>query len=283
MPFALSIARLLLICVFTVAGLAKLADLPGSRQAFLDFGVPPTIAATLAGFVIWNGQTNVGFDGISWLFSLTIAQLLALSVGILLFVLVVSGTSYLLRWQMPLLSWIHNDAIRQTTLGLPPNTLAPAFHLTGLSGKEQTLQTFCMRGKPVLLIFADPDCRSCNALLPQIARWQHAYVSQLTIILLSRGSLGANQERSTHYGVTDIVLQKDREVALAYQAEITPAAILVNTDGTIGSPLAVGAKAISDLIMGTVESSSITPVVSGPCLRHDLVIENKEMAIRAAT
>jgi uncharacterized membrane protein YphA (DoxX/SURF4 family) len=32
-------ARLLLCAVFVVAGAAKLADLPGSRQAMRDFGV----------------------------------------------------------------------------------------------------------------------------------------------------------------------------------------------------------------------------------------------------
>ena len=38
-------ARLLLALVFLVAGLAKLADLAGSRQAMRDFGVPARLAA----------------------------------------------------------------------------------------------------------------------------------------------------------------------------------------------------------------------------------------------
>src|SRR5205085_9532659 len=37
-------ARLLLAAVFLVAGLAKLADLAGSRQALRDFGVPAQLA-----------------------------------------------------------------------------------------------------------------------------------------------------------------------------------------------------------------------------------------------
>lgn len=44
---ALLIARLLLALVFVVAGAAKLADLKGSRQAIVDFGVPATLAAPL--------------------------------------------------------------------------------------------------------------------------------------------------------------------------------------------------------------------------------------------
>src|SRR5438874_6097778 len=44
MSLLLLFARLLLCAVFLVAGLAKLADLAGSRQAMRDFGVPGKLA-----------------------------------------------------------------------------------------------------------------------------------------------------------------------------------------------------------------------------------------------
>ena len=44
MALVLLIVRLLLAVVFLVAGLAKLADLAGSRQALRDFGVPARLA-----------------------------------------------------------------------------------------------------------------------------------------------------------------------------------------------------------------------------------------------
>src|SRR5918997_6179309 len=47
MDAALLIARLVLAAVFTIAGVAKLADLKGWRQAIIDFGVPSAIAAPL--------------------------------------------------------------------------------------------------------------------------------------------------------------------------------------------------------------------------------------------
>src|SRR5260221_10680956 len=40
-------ARVLLAVVFAVAGLAKLADVPGSRKALGDFGAPAPLAAPL--------------------------------------------------------------------------------------------------------------------------------------------------------------------------------------------------------------------------------------------
>ena len=47
MTLLLLCARLLLALVFLVAGLAKLADLAGSRQALRDFGVPARLATPL--------------------------------------------------------------------------------------------------------------------------------------------------------------------------------------------------------------------------------------------
>jgi peroxiredoxin/uncharacterized membrane protein YphA (DoxX/SURF4 family) len=246
------------------------------------------LLAAAAGFILWSGRINVNSSALSWLFSFMLVQHVGPDVG-----MIILGVLAVETWFIFFLLRRHPHSLPHTEVleaqkrsseelgraaaarGLPIGTPAPGFRLTGLQTEVLTLDALRAQGKPVLLIFADPDCRSCNALLPQIARWQHAYVSQVTIALLSRGSPGANQEKSTHYAVTDIVLQKDREVALAYQAEITPTAVLVNADGTIGSPLALGAKAISDLIMGTIESSRISSSVSGPRLRPDLVIEKQ--------
>ena len=44
MTLLLMLARLVLAAVFLVAGLAKLADLSGSRQAMRGFGVPGKLA-----------------------------------------------------------------------------------------------------------------------------------------------------------------------------------------------------------------------------------------------
>jgi peroxiredoxin len=47
MDAAFLIARLLLALVFLVAGIAKLADRPGSRRTIIDFGLAPSLAAPL--------------------------------------------------------------------------------------------------------------------------------------------------------------------------------------------------------------------------------------------
>ena len=47
MDIVLLIARLVLALIFVLAGLAKLADRKGSRQAVADFGVPAVLAAPI--------------------------------------------------------------------------------------------------------------------------------------------------------------------------------------------------------------------------------------------
>ena len=56
--------------------------------------------------------------------------------------------------------------------GLPVGSEAPSFRLEGLFGETLTLDSLKASGKPLLLLFTDPKCGPCNALMPDIAKWQ---------------------------------------------------------------------------------------------------------------
>jgi thiol-disulfide isomerase/thioredoxin len=99
-----------------------------------------------------------------------------------------------------------------------------------------------------MLLFTDPDCGPCNALLPEIGRWQQEHAEKLTISLISRGSPEENRTKSTEHGVTNVVLQEDWEVYDKYQAAATPSAVLIHPDGKIGSYVASGSEAIEALV-----------------------------------
>ena len=60
MDAALLEARLLLASVFVVAGVAKLADRAGSRQAMADFGVPTLLAVSLRVLAADGGARSGG-------------------------------------------------------------------------------------------------------------------------------------------------------------------------------------------------------------------------------
>ncbi|MBA2520500.1 MAG: redoxin domain-containing protein [Chloroflexia bacterium] len=144
--------------------------------------------------------------------------------------------------------------------GLPFGSPAPAFGLTGLHGERMTLDALRAAGNPVLLVFTDPTCRPCNALLPDIGKWQREYRSKLTVALISRGSPEDYLAKSAEHGLTNVLLQEKSEVADAYQSGGTPTGLLVSADGMIGSGLAPGSDAIRRLVTQAIENKVAIPI-----------------------
>jgi peroxiredoxin len=124
--------------------------------------------------------------------------------------------------------------------------------LRDLNGETITLDALRSSGKPITLIFSDPGCGPCNALLPEAARWQRDYAGKLTLAFISRGKPQTNRAKATEHQITRVLLQKDHEVSETYQAIGTPSAVLIRSDGTIGAPLAQGADAIRALVASAV-------------------------------
>jgi thiol-disulfide isomerase/thioredoxin len=62
---------------------------------------------------------------------------------------------------------------------------APTFALEDLQGETLTLDCLQQAGKPVMLLFTNPRCGPCNALLPEVGRWQEEYASRLSVAPVS--------------------------------------------------------------------------------------------------
>ncbi len=340
MDLVLLAARLVLAAVFVVAGLAKLMDLPGSRQAMSGFGVPSflagpfglllplaelatavlliplasawwgglaaltllllfiagigvtmargqapdchcfgqlhsepvgwstvvrnTVLAVIAGFVVLAGAHDAGTSAVGWLGDRSGVEIAGVVVGVVV-ALVLIGEGWLLLHLLQqngrLLARVESleaglpdgaprPAAQPTApaAGLPVGSAAPSFSLKGLHGETLTLDALRAAGKPTLLLFSDPHCGPCNALLPEIGTWQRDHTNRLTLALISRGSVEENRTKGTEHGVTQILLQDDREVAESYQSHGTPGAVLIGSDGRIQSPLAMGAEQIRQLV-----------------------------------
>lgn len=134
------------------------------------------------------------------------------------------------------------------TVGAP----APEFRLPTVDGAEMTLDALLAPELPVLLLFADPQCGPCTALLPDVARWQRAYADRLTIAVIARGGAEANRAKRDEHGLPYVLLQEKNEVSDLYQAWGTPTAVLVRADGTIGSDVVSGSVAITALVSEVV-------------------------------
>jgi thiol-disulfide isomerase/thioredoxin len=143
--------------------------------------------------------------------------------------------------------------------GLPIGAPAPAFGLTGLYGETTTLDSLRARGNPVMLVFTDPGCGPCNALMPDIGKWQREVGGKLTVALVSRGAADANKGKASEHGISNVLLQEDNEVADAYRTFGTPTGVLVSSDGLIASGAAPGGEAIRRLVNQAVEGKVPAP------------------------
>jgi peroxiredoxin len=330
-----------LILVFALAGMGKLADQAGSRQAMRDFGVPTPLAgplgtllpltelavavalvpsttawwgalgvlsllalfaggigynmargrqpdchcfgrmysapigwptllrnlvpAVLAGFVTWQGPLRSGPSLVDWIGPLPLVARVGLVLAVVLPATMAARGGWLARAQPVRQLFPTSRAADQQPerpggmpeqdtwlepldLGLIIGSRAPSFALGSLHGETTTLASLCSAGLPVLLVFSDPRCDRCGALLPDLGIWQRDHASRLTIALISRLTLEANRAKSAEYGLTTVLVQHNREVATAYGATSLPTAVLVLPDGTIGRPPAAGAAEIEALV-----------------------------------
>lgn len=144
------------------------------------------------------------------------------------------------------------DVVREDvappTEGLPIGSPAPEFSLPDVNGKAVSLKNLTAQGKPVLFFFVSPTCQPCAAMLPEIEAWQNELKGKLNFAFISSGAAKENLDKLAGETLKQILLQKERETALAFGAPWTPTAILVNADGSVASRAAVGDKAIRELV-----------------------------------
>jgi peroxiredoxin len=149
------------------------------------------------------------------------------------------------------------------TGGLPIGTPAPDFELPGLDGTPVSLDT--LRGNDsdeLLLVFSDPDCGPCSALMPQVAEWQRERPGGRRLVLISRGAPEANLAHAREHGLTGMLLQSDREVAESFAVSATPSALVVAADGTVASAVHAGEEQIRALVDGPGDTV-VLPVHAG--------------------
>jgi peroxiredoxin len=335
---ALLISRLVLAAALGVAGIAKLFDLPGSRQALVDFGLPRWLAVGLgpilplaevgtaiallpvasawwgalaalsllalfivgiaanlargrepechcfgqlhsepigrstlarnaglvavAVFVVAQGRGSAGPSAVHWVALLNgnARVELGLALGMLVVFAIQLGLWFgLLRQHGRVLLRMdaleaaiggssHLAADEHHGRGLPIGAVAPTFELPNLDGVAVSLDALRFAGKDIVLAFVEPSCGPCVALMPQLAVWQSTHTADLALVVISSGSVQGNREHAAEHGLAGLLLQSDHEVMTAYQIRATPSAQLVRADGTIGSTLAMGPEAVTNLV-----------------------------------
>ncbi len=322
----IALVRLLLSVIFGVAGVTKLLDQPGTREAVVNFGAPKSVAPSIAvvlpvlelaiavgllfsltawwsalaglftlglfvvaisvnlargkthechcfgqiysrplgwstlvrnlvfalaaGLVLWNGpefQPNIVLTIERAVSELKLWQALVLVAGV---VAAVVGVFFFQRRPQP---QVHHAEDQPS--GLPVGSEAPAFDLPAYDGGQASLTNLLTFGKPILLIFTNPKCAPCISLFKEIKDWQTAHNQQLTIALLTFGTIKDNFVNVARNGLGQVLLQEKNEVSKLYGAMLTPSAVMINNEGRIASEVAAGADDIRGLLMRHVPTA----------------------------
>jgi peroxiredoxin len=128
--------------------------------------------------------------------------------------------------------------------GLAPGSEAPQFELSGLEGASHSLAAW--RGRPVLIIFFNPGCGFCTDLAPALAELPMDGAGGRPFpVILTAGGAAANRGWTEAAGIRCPVLLDDGALtAAAYDAQGTPMGYLVDAEGRIAAPIAIGAEAL---------------------------------------
>ncbi len=143
--------------------------------------------------------------------------------------------------------------------GLPVGTAAPAFKLEGLFGETQTLDAIRSNGLPTMVLFTDPTCGPCNALLPDVGKWQRDNIGKLNIAVITSGSAEDNKAKVSEHGISNVLIQQNRAVSNDYKAIGTPSAVLIDRTGKIASPVSGGGEAIRTLLASSTGLAAARP------------------------
>jgi peroxiredoxin/uncharacterized membrane protein YphA (DoxX/SURF4 family) len=295
--------------VFALAGITKLLDLAGTRQAIRHFGAPagsvPILSlllpfteiaiavlllfrstawyASVAGLLLLaifiamiginmaKGQApechcfgqlysrpvgwptlirNVVF-AVAAIFlisqSSNVAAITSSTPGIALFLILIAVTAAISFYQAKR----NNQTAKTSDSGLPVGAAAPSFDLPHYEGGTGSLTQLLAHGKQVLLVFTSPMCGPCVSLFHEIGEWQRTH-DDLTVAIVSKGTIKENFVNTVRNGLQNVLLQNEHEVADLYGTNVTPAALIIRKDGTIGSSMAKGADEIRVLIQSSL-------------------------------
>ena len=130
--------------------------------------------------------------------------------------------------------------------GLTPGTFAPSFRLPRLDGGgELSLDDY--KGRRVLLVFSDPDCGPCDVLAPQLEQFANNS-ADVSVVMVSRGDIERNRTKVALHRLTfPVVIQEHWQLSKQYAKFATPIAYLIDQEGRIAAPVAMGVEAILEL------------------------------------
>ena len=131
--------------------------------------------------------------------------------------------------------------------GLPVGAAVAPFQLPDLTGRRVGLDDF--RGQALLLVHWSPQCGFCDLIAPDLAQLQPALREhKVQLLLVSYGDAESNRKLAEEHGLRcPILLLDDAPPVAAFDGLGTPVAYLLDEQGRVARPLAIGADQVSAL------------------------------------
>jgi peroxiredoxin len=193
-----------------------------------------------------------------WLASI-VAGLLFAGCGALIYQLMKQHGRLLLRLddlEARLARSVPASARERPPPGLAVGSRIPEFTLPDLGGRMTSRQD--LRGRRVLLVHWNPGCGYCGLIAPDLALLQADLARRrVSLVFVSNGDVTANRKLVEEHGLScQVLLQGDRGRLDAFRDVGTPAAYLLDEQGRIAEPLAIGAEAVPLLVRGVAKAAS---------------------------
>jgi peroxiredoxin len=118
---------------------------------------------------------------------------------------------------------------------------APEVQLVNLDGQSRTISEFF--GEEIFLMFWNPACAFCEAMLPTLRDWETDNTDQ-RVLIVSRGTREDNRAMGLR---SPILLDQSFLAGAAFGAAGTPMAVMINSAGEISSELVAGMDAVIEL------------------------------------
>ncbi len=134
---------------------------------------------------------------------------------------------------------------------LDPGTVAPSFAGRDLDGEPVSLDSLLAPGRPVALFFTDPSCGACESALDTVARAQRERADELTLAVISSGSIDRIEQKAAEFGLVSVVPQGDESLFDAYRVYGVPGIVEIDENGSLTRPAALGIDAVREVVLGT--------------------------------
>jgi Methylamine utilisation protein MauE len=134
---------------------------------------------------------------------------------------------------------------RAPSTGLAPGAPAPDLLLSAPDGSRRSLLEPLAADRPLALLFSDPDCPACEALIAGLPALRDELDNELGLRVVMRP--GEPPAGLIEAGI-EVLRQAGQEALEAYAISATPSALIVGVDGRIASPTVSGDIAIAALL-----------------------------------